>query len=76
MDVGTGKWKTDVPKNPGWYNASAFHTEIALRWWDGIEWSMCCFPTDSKNDAAKIAKIHTQAGEINWRPLKMKYRRP
>jgi len=74
--AGTGKWRSDFPKSPGWYNASLIYYSDVLRWFDGAAWSYPAHQKMTSKQAADTTRVAWPGGEpVYWRPLRKELRR-
>ena len=63
------KWNKGAPPSIGWWPASVYKNERAIRWWDGSKWSGVAFPEYSAESAAAMVKfkwICTKDSPIKW----------
>ena len=62
------EWRSGPPPEIGWWPASTSRDPDALRFWDGLCWSVLCRSVDDRNSAglwgAKPSAYNTN--EIRW----------
>lgn len=74
--VGTGRWYSGRPAQPGWYNASLGRDPCVLRWWDGQQWSQPAWPySTAAAVAAAASRPEAEQEFIKWRKLRKELRR-
>lgn len=76
VPVGSGRWRSDTPSQPGWYNASLGYDPCVLRWWDGQQWSLPAWRDSTAAAVAAAASMpETEQQCIKWRHLRKELRR-
>ena len=66
--MGKNVWHKGPPPSVGWWPASMFKDDEAVRWWDGKQWSADAWPDYSAAAAAARAKIRgPDVSNVEWR---------
>ena len=59
-------WHKGPPPSIGWWPASTTRNADALRWWNGVWWSMPARTHMTAKTADGIAKVQAEFGGIEW----------
>lgn len=63
------RWRSGPPPSIGWWPASVYRIETAIRWWDGACWSCAAYPACTPQQAAHYANQKTSLSDkIRWLP--------